>query len=296
MPRVGQFGDQVQLDFFFPTDLTGFTHLLLAMIDCATLLHQVRRCDSRQAEYVFRVFSEAWLLPFGLPRDVVCDMDGAFRGFFEDTLRLLGVNVRFAAPGAHWQIGKIESHDDVFCTMLERVIDDMAVINGEQLDVAIVACAHAKNSRVKQGGRTAFQAAFGRIPALPGELLSDEGSSSAAVWHNISQRQALAYAEEARVSALRAAADIEGDQAIRTAVLRKATHMREFDPEPGQAVCIWREQSGKKRHGKTMAAGFRPATFCLWDPGSEGRGAKAIAWVRCGTLTLAVAREQMRPA
>ena len=78
MPRVGRFGDQVQLDFFFPTDLTGFTHLLLGMIDCATLLHQVRRCDSRQAEYVFKIFTEAWLLPFGLPRDVVCDMDGAF--------------------------------------------------------------------------------------------------------------------------------------------------------------------------------------------------------------------------
>ena len=83
MPRVAQFGDQVQLDFFFPTDLTGYTHLLLGMLDVATLLHMVRRCSSRNAEHVWRVFSEAWQIPFGLPRDIVCDMDGAFRGFSE---------------------------------------------------------------------------------------------------------------------------------------------------------------------------------------------------------------------
>ena len=296
MPRVGQFGDQVQLDFFFPTDLTGCTHLLLGMLDVATLLHMVRRCMSRNAEHVWRVFADAWLTPFGLPRDIVCDMDGVFRGFFEETSRILGVNIRFAAPGAHWQIGKVESHDDVFCTMLERMIDDMAIVNGEQLDVAITACCHAKNSRVKQGGRTAFMAAFGRVPTLPAELLSDEASSSAAVFANMSQRQALAFSEEARVSALRVAADLEGNQLIRTAVLRKATHMREFDPEPGQTVCIWREQSGRKRQSKTSSAGYRPATFCLWDPGTEGRGQKAMAWVRCGSRTLAVAREQIRPA
>jgi hypothetical protein len=188
----------------------------------------------------------------------------------------------------------VESHDDVFCKMLERMIDDMAIINGEQLDVAITACCHAKNSRVKQGGRTAFMAAFGRVPTLPGELLSDE--SSAQTYYNITQKQALAYAEEARVSALRSAADLEGDQAIRTAVLRKATHMKELWPEPGQPVCVWREQSGRKRQNKTASAGFRPATFCYWDPGTEGRGQQALAWVRCGSRTLAVAREQLRPA
>ena len=57
--------------------------------------------------------------------------------------------------------------------MFERVIDHLAVHEKQQMEIAIAMVAHAKNSHVKQHGRTAFQAAFGRVPMLRGELMSD---------------------------------------------------------------------------------------------------------------------------
>ena len=293
LPRVGQFADSVQMDIFFVMDLTGTTHTLLGLIDVATLMHQVGRLTERDPDVVWDLVRSLWLNPFGLPQEIVADLDGAFRGNFEDNLTVLGVPIRYAAPGSHWQIGKAESHNNIFRAMLEKVIDHLAIYDTNQLDVAITAVAHAKNSNVKQAGRTAFQAAFGRVPALPGELLSD--TSSAQTWDNMTQHQALAFAEESRVAALRALADVEGDKQIRLGILRKPVMRKEFDPQPGQPVCIWRER-GRRRAGKTAIEGFRPAVFAMWDPGTDGRAPGENAWVRSGGATLMVSREQLRPA
>ena len=87
-----------------------------------------------------------------------------------------------------------ESHNAAFRMILERVIDEKAVIDARAMDLAILSALHAKNSHVKQAGRTAYQAAFGRVPRIPGELL-DHTESSPATWEATSRSQALAMAE-----------------------------------------------------------------------------------------------------
>ena len=59
----------------------------------------------------------------------------------------------------------------------------------------------------------------------------------------------LRFAEEARVTALREAANIEGSNAIKTAILRKTTAMKEYEPQPGHRVGVWSD-TGRKRGGK----------------------------------------------
>ena len=83
----------------------------------------------------------------------------------------------------------------------------MAAFTPEQLDICAHMTCHAKHLACRRGGRNAYMAAFGRIPRLPGDLLAD--GSNAAVWDNVTQDDALRFADEARVTALREAANIE---------------------------------------------------------------------------------------
>ena len=105
---------------------------------------------------------------------MLCDEDGAFQGEFLSNLETLGVAVRFCPPGAHHQMGQIESNNWFWRRMLERVIDSHAMYDLPKIDLAIISCDHAYNSMTKRCGRSPDQATFGRAPRLPSELLSDE--------------------------------------------------------------------------------------------------------------------------
>ena len=128
-----------------------------------------------------------WLTPFGLPSLVVCDR--AFFRVFEDLLSKMGVQVWMPSADDHTPIGRIEAHNHSWRLMLHRVVDANGVFTLEELDDAIDMTAHAKNSLVKRCGRSPFQARFGQVPRLPGELLNDQTSTM--IYENISQDEAL---------------------------------------------------------------------------------------------------------
>ena len=88
----------------------------------------------------------------------------------------------------------------------------------------VVACSHAKNSNLKRCGRSPYQAAHGRAPRWPGELLSD--SSSALTWSGITQDEALTKADYLRSDGLKAFADVEADRELRAAIGRKTAHSK----------------------------------------------------------------------
>ena len=135
MPRLGQMNDALQTGFFFVMDLTGCTHTLMGVIDVATLLHLVRSIESRAPAQTLAVL-QRWMEVFGIPQQLACDLGGAFRGEFEDALTSVGVDVRFCDPEAHWQMGRIERHNDIFRRILERTIDEGAAVTKEGYNAA----------------------------------------------------------------------------------------------------------------------------------------------------------------
>ncbi|CAK0793116.1 unnamed protein product [Prorocentrum cordatum] len=266
IPRVGLFNDLVKGDSFYVMTHDGD---------------------------VWEKFQTCWLTPFGIMQILVVDRDGAFEAVFMDNCHTLGIDVRYVPPGAHWQLGLAESGNYAWRRVFEKVIDVILPTMPEHVDLAIISTSHAVNQSVRRAGRTAYAAAFGRVPTLPTELLAD--TTSAEFWHNCTQDEMLAYGERCRIEALKAIADLEADEALRTSILRQPVNRKEYDFLSGQRVAAWGEH-GRKRRGKTPVAGYRPGIFCFWDSGTNGYGEGESAWLRIGHRTVQVAREHMRPA
>ncbi|CAK0858169.1 unnamed protein product, partial [Prorocentrum cordatum] len=291
--RVGLFNDLVKGDLFYVMTHDGTTHALLGLVDKATRLHVVCRIASREPGDVWEKFQTCWLTPFGIMQILVVDRDGAFEAVFMDNCHTLGIDVRYVPPGAHWQLGLAESGNYAWRRVFEKVIDVILPTMPEHVDLAIISTSHAVNQSVRRAGRAAYAAAFGRAPTLPTELLAD--ATSAEFWHNCTQDEMLAYGERCRIEALKAIADLEADEALRTSIPRQPVNRKECDFLSGQRVAAWGEH-GRKRRGKAPVAGHRPGIFCFWDSGTNGYGEGESAWLRIGHRAVQVAREHIRPA
>ena len=139
---------------------------------------------------------------------------------------------------------------------------------------------HALNSSTFTHGRSAFQATFGRVPRIPGGILTDDHALAT------SPDQAMIKAEVIRNEAIKALADLNVSSHLRRAMLRKTVKTRVPDLLPGQPCAFWRwnRRGPKKRGSWTMAR------FLSWDPSSPGK----LAWLRCGSTTTLVSAEQLR--
>ena len=65
--------------------------------------------------------------------------------------------------------------------VLEKLMNDHAVDDLDRLDYVLTGALHAINSFVTVKGRSPYQAVYGRVPRIPGGLLTDEGSLAQSV-------------------------------------------------------------------------------------------------------------------
>ena len=99
--QVSQPFDRIQMDVFYQCDCRGNNHVFLGIIDDCSLLHMVGRVGNREALTLWHCFRQLWLVPFGLPLEIICDADGSFFGEFQKRLDDLGISPRYVPAEAH---------------------------------------------------------------------------------------------------------------------------------------------------------------------------------------------------
>jgi hypothetical protein len=134
------------MDVFYQMDCRGNNRYFLGVIDDCSLLHMVTRVVNREAAVMWNAFRTMWLVPFGLPLEVICDADGSFMGEFQEMLDRFGVLVRHVPAEAHYQMGRIERHNFTFKLMLGKLVDHLAIFDDDEFDEAVLQFCHAKNS------------------------------------------------------------------------------------------------------------------------------------------------------
>ena len=283
MSTVTQFGDQVELDIFYVRKLDGENVMVLGIVDVATRFHQAAVLSGRAPEIAYEAFERVWLRPFGLPVLVAADPDGCFQGDFQNRLESHGTLVEHCPPDAHWKIAHVERQNAFLRTILEELVDTFSATSASEMDLLIAPSLHAANSMVLSRGRSAFQAVFGKVPRLPGGLFMDNQALAVSPMTDLA-----ATAERVRSEAVKAIADMNVQQSIRRAILRKTRHLRIPDLEPGSPCCFWRW----RRRGQKKRGGWVTAKFLSWDLSAPTK----LAWVRSGTTTALVATEQLRSA
>ena len=85
---------------------------------------------------------------------------------------LQGTQVRPMSAGAHWQLGKTESHGGWFARVLDRIIEDHQPSSQEEW-LECVSHAHIKNQMIQVHGFTPHQFVFGKNPNTPEDLLNE---------------------------------------------------------------------------------------------------------------------------
>lgn len=290
MPKfvAGQFGDEVQGDIFYLRLLSTEAIPILGLVDKATGFHQAAVCQTRNSAETFKVIMQCWLRPYGLPFKLFLDPDTAFRGDFQAQVEHLGIICDFCPAEAHWMIGMVERRNSILRCVLEKLVDQFAVYDIEMLEHIIPPALHAVNSSTFTRGRTAYQAVFGRIPRLPGGILTDDTGITTSAPTIDSSDNLLAKAEIIRSEAQKHLIDLNCSQQLRRALLRKTRNTTFPELLPGQNCAYWRWQ----RRGQKKRGGWVIAKFLGWDPASPMK----LAWVQSGTSTTLVSVEQLRTA
>ena len=117
----------------------------------------------------------------------------------------------------HSRIGLIERHNSTLRELMERTIDSRAVVGPEAMELAAVAACFAKNSCTWSSGRPPFVAAFGRVPRMGMNLLSDKHGLIAGRTREQAQREA----DYLRAEAQQHLSAMSVDSNLRRALLRK---------------------------------------------------------------------------
>ena len=286
--KVGQFGDEVQCDFIFLRTINGQSIPVLGLIDRATGFHQAVTCSTKDSNEVFQKMIQVWMKPYGLPYRIAMDPDPSFRGECQRQLEALGIIVDYCPAEAHWMIGAIERRNAILRVIMEKLIDQWAAQTEDDVEYLLTPALHALNSSTFTRGRTAYQAVFGRIPRLPGGIITDDNAITSSPSTLNEPENLLAKIELVRSEAQKHLIDLNVSQQLRRALLRKTNITRYPELQPGQPCAYWRwQRKGPKKKGSWVIS-----RFLSWDPSSPQR----LAWVRSGNSSVLVSAEQLRAA
>ena len=183
----------------------------------------------------------------------------------------------------------MERRNALLRAILEKLIDQFAAHDITQCHTLLTAACHALNSGIYTHGRSAYQAVFGRVPRLPDSTFSDPMvfATSTPVAH-LEHYDPAFKAEVIRAEAMKTLHDLDVNQHLRRALLRRTRVTKVADLQPGQRCAFWRwQRRGPKKRGSWITA-----RFLSWDPSHVGKQ----AWVRAQGGTTLVTAEQLRAA
>ena len=185
-----------------------------------------------------RLFTEHWSAWAGSPTEIVLDPAKTNLG---DPMvvpaELEGTEIRTIAAGAHWQLGKCETHGGWFNRLLEKLIDEFSPSTKEEW-LECVTHAHVKNQHIQVHGYSPYQFVFGRNTHIPTDLLSEPLMIVPAT-ASLSD-EAIARTQAMRTSARAALVQMQDDKAMRVALLARPRTAHQFTA--GDLVAYWRNQ------------------------------------------------------
>eukprot|EP00435_Cladocopium_sp_Y103_P065475 s772_g27.t1 len=249
--RVTQFNAQIGIDV---KHLTGWKAnqkiKALNIVDTASgFQRMIPFTASETSKLLWSLLQDHWFAWAGTPKKIILDPSGTNLGEpLVVPLENHGIHVRQIAAGAHYQLGKTESHGGWFNKVLEKVLTEFAPSSYEEW-LECVHHSHVKNSMLQHHGVSPYQFVFGRNPDVPGDLLNEPLNIVSATASLTDA--AIDRANKIRASAREAVIRLQDDRALRLALAARPRVSEDF--QPGALVSYWRNQ--KWVQGKLMLGG-----------------------------------------
>ena len=299
MPRTFSFNRILGIDYFF-IPFQGKTLAYLNTICHGTNLQQVGRLKdyehgSPSSLATWRLFSELWVKPFGLPEVLISDGGSEFRAAFERSLEQTGVLQITSDASSPWQNGKVERHGGWVKSRVEAEISSgHSVLNSiEDLDDIISSMITHKNRWFSHGGFSPAQLAFGVNPRIPADLLAEDPLQSPG-WDDILSDpydQDTPAAEFSRAHTIRQRARELCVSQVSKDKIRLSGKGRRHPQRTwaiGQWVFVWRRAPGIPAGHVTRSRWTGPGLVVL----QQGH----TVWVSMRSRLLKCNSDQVRPA
>eukprot|EP00435_Cladocopium_sp_Y103_P073746 s182_g45.t1 len=284
--RISEVNQQVGMDIKYLTGWKGNDKIkAMNIVDYASGFQRMIPFFEQETGVLLRqLFHDHWVTWLGPPKELVLDPARTNLGEnMSAPTELQGTVIRPIAAGAHWQMGKVESHGGWFNRVLDKLITEHSPSNKEEW-LQCVHHAHIKNQMLQVHGYSPHQFVFGKNPHIPEDLLSEPLNVISAT-ASLTE-EAIAKAQSMRTTARTALIQMQDDRALRVSLLARPRVTVDF--QPGDLVAYWRDQ--KWVQGKLQVGGRWWGTAVIL--GKVGRNYVLLhrrQVIRC-------APEQIRPA
>ena len=165
-----------------------------------------------------------WLSWAGAPGELCVDAGRELNSeAFQKFLQSNNIKCHTIAARAHWQNGRAERHGAILQTMLTKFDKEQAITTTEEMQQALWAVTHAKNSLSVRRGYSPELLVLGKASRLPGSTVSDE-SQPAHLLAESETAQGIAFRQQLQRREVARKAFIEADNAtaLRRAMLRQS--------------------------------------------------------------------------
>lgn len=128
--RPTRFGHIVGLDLKFLKDHRQEEHVLLNILDMATLYNILVRCDAKRPADILTQFKAYWIKWAGSPEKIVVDQGSEFGAAFLTYTGSTGIVQRLVPIEAPWQHGMVERHGQRLSDIIQAIMLEVPV-NGK---------------------------------------------------------------------------------------------------------------------------------------------------------------------
>ena len=306
-PRSFEFNRVLSIDIFY-VKFGPYQVPILNMTDTGTCYQVLQRLPiptgshggTPTSEATWRAFLATWIRFFGPPEVLVCDAGSEFKAVFERGCEGQGILQHVVLPENPWKNAMSERHGGFVKHRLDQELSSGQCVlqNWEDLDDYLHEMLSVKNRWLSRGGVSPTQLVFGKLPRVPGDLLSDDHTGLMALHDALEDplgtdqaateyRRRMGIRERARQATMAQASR----EAVQRAVKASTHQTRRF--YPGQWVyCFRRGRPGDPLHPRDRWVG--PGLVVVANNSTVYVGMRTRLW-RCSPeqLRLAHPAEEM---
>ena len=255
----------------------------LNVVDLASTYQVVIPLPGIKSEDVSQAFASGWIQWAGVPKQLLVDLDSAFKDRFLTLMDEKCIILRAAAGQAHWQNGVCERHGGAWKAVWAKFVEETLVLE-EEIFEACAAVSDAKNQLRNKSGFSPRQWVFGSNGRQVGDLFDGTEDVAAIPLETADSR--FARSQVLRMGARAAFLQCQTREALDRAVNHKPrVAAKPF--EVGDLAYIYREYRQGK--GKKPSATWTGPAVVIGKEGSN-------YWLARGGRCLLAAPEHLRPA
>ena len=162
--RWRDFGDLVCVDFFNLADFRGNNQMFLNAVDKASGYQLFAPVDNKRPDIILHAFMQLWVVPLGVPYNILSDNGGEFDAEFSEELESMGARIFRSASYVPAQNATCERRGGAWKAHARALMDEHSITfdGPKRIFLLCASINHAVNTMVEDHGYAPAQWVLGK--------------------------------------------------------------------------------------------------------------------------------------